>query len=268
MQVIGLCRFSYPALGGFQVEHETIEDRRRYLYDPERLEERFRLFETATLPCFREQTDGDFELLVVIGDCLPRAAFDRLHDLTANLKQIRIVSRPPDRHRKVMKEILNGARNDPDAPCLQFRHDDDDAVSVDFVERLRIAAREGKGLMDNNKTVAIDFNCGFFARLDANGIQAARVYRALLGVGFGMHVSGGCPLTIMNFAHHRIGNFMPVISYPDAPMWVRTLSRFNDSPHARHSQANVLPLDDDQEGEFIARFAMDQARVRKVHARP
>jgi hypothetical protein len=27
MQVIGLCRFSYPAIGGFQVEHETLEER-------------------------------------------------------------------------------------------------------------------------------------------------------------------------------------------------------------------------------------------------
>ena len=26
MQAIGLCRFSYPALGGFQVGHETTED--------------------------------------------------------------------------------------------------------------------------------------------------------------------------------------------------------------------------------------------------
>ena len=26
MQVIGLCRFSYPAYGGFQVGHETLEE--------------------------------------------------------------------------------------------------------------------------------------------------------------------------------------------------------------------------------------------------
>jgi hypothetical protein len=31
MQVIGLCRFSYPASGGFQRIHETNEERRAYL---------------------------------------------------------------------------------------------------------------------------------------------------------------------------------------------------------------------------------------------
>lgn len=266
MQVIGLCRFSYPAIGGFQVEHETIEERRRYLYSPERLEERFRLFESCALPCFREQTDEDFQLLIVTGECLPKPARDRLHDLTASMRQVKIIARAPGRHRSVMKEVLNAARKDPDQPCLQFRHDDDDAVSVDFVERLRAAALDGKGLMERNRTVAFDFNHGFLARPGPDGIQAARVFRSLLGVGFGMYVRGGCQLTIMNFGHHRIANFMPVISYPDAPMWVRTLSRFNDSPHARQSQANLVPLEPELEGEFIARFAIDQNTVRRVYS--
>ena len=266
MQVIGLCRFSYPALGGFQVEHDTIEERRAYLYSPTRLEERFRLFETTTLPCLKEQTDEDFQLLIVVGDCLPKPAFDRLHDLTAGMKQARIIARSPMRHRPAMKEVLNAARDNLDAPCIQFRHDDDDAVSVDFIERLRIAADEGKTLMRNNRTVAIDYNQGFLARFGPDGIRAAQVFRSLLGIGFAMHVRGGCEQTIMNFAHHRIGNFMPVISYPDAPMWVRSLNQFNDSYHARNSKAELLPLTPEQEGEFIARFAIDQDAVRQAHS--
>ncbi|WP_377192681.1 putative rhamnosyl transferase [Ruegeria meonggei] len=266
MQVIGLCRFSYPAVGGFQVEHETIEDRRRYLYDPARLDERFRLFETTTLPCFKEQTDQDYQFLIVIGECLPKPALDRLHDLTAGIKQVQIIAREPARHRRVMKQILNDARTDAAKPCLQFRHDDDDAVSVDFVERLRLAAEDGKGLMERSKTVAIDYNQGFLARFGAGGIQAAQVFRPLLGVGFAMHVRGGCEQTIMNFAHHRIGNFIPVISYPDAPMWVRTLNQFNDSPHARNSTTQLSALTPEQQGEFIARFAIDHDAVRRVHS--
>ncbi|WP_425081857.1 putative rhamnosyl transferase [Ruegeria arenilitoris] len=266
MQIIGLCRFSYPAYGGFQVEHETIEERRRYLYNPARLEERFRLFETTTLPCLREQTNEDFQFLIVIGDCLPKPSLDRLRDLTAGMPQVQIIARAPGRHRKVMKEILNAARNDPSDPCVQFRHDDDDAVSVDFVERLRLAVDESKGLMENNRTVAIDYNKGFLAEFGADGIQAAQVMRPLLGIGFAMHVRGNCEQTIMNFAHHRIGNFMPVISYPDAPMWVRTLNQFNDSRNARDTKTELLPLTPEQKGEFIARFAIDQNLVRQVHS--
>jgi hypothetical protein len=53
MQVIGLCRFSYPAIGGFQVEHGSIEERIAFLYAEERLEERFQLMEAIALPCLR-----------------------------------------------------------------------------------------------------------------------------------------------------------------------------------------------------------------------
>ena len=53
MQVIGICRFSWPGIGGFQVEHETLEQRIAFLYAPERMEERFRTFETVTLPPLR-----------------------------------------------------------------------------------------------------------------------------------------------------------------------------------------------------------------------
>ncbi|WP_236640739.1 glycosyltransferase, partial [Sulfitobacter sp. HI0023] len=87
MQAIGLCRFSYPAIGGFQVGHESMADRIAYLYAEERLEERFRLFETVALPCLRAQTDPDFELIVVIGDSLPAPARARLEALLEDLPQ-------------------------------------------------------------------------------------------------------------------------------------------------------------------------------------
>ena len=269
MQILGLCRFSYPALGGFQTEHETVEERRRYLYSPARLEERFRLFEASTLPCFREQTDEDFDFLIVIGDCLPKPAFDRLHDLTAGIKQVRIIQKSADtqmRPRQVMRSVLNAARTDPDQPCIQFRHDDDDAVSVDLVERLRIAAQESAELLANNQMVGIDYSLGFFARFGPNGIRASEVYKPMLGVAQGMYIAGGCTQSVMNFTHHRIGRFMPVISYSDAPMWVRTLNSFNDSKHARNNKDEFEALTPELEGEFIARFAIDQDVVRQVHS--
>lgn len=269
MQVIGLCRFSFPALGSFQTEHETLDDRRRHLYNPIRLEERFRLFESSTLPCFREHTDEDFQLLIVISDCLPKEAYERLNDLTLDVKQVRIVQESPrtdKKHRHIMKDILNAARTDPDKPCIQFRHDDDDAVSVDFVERLREAVEDSRGLMERNTIVGIDFNRGFFARLNADGIMAKATHKPLLGVGLGMHIAGGCKQTIISFTHHRMGRFMPVVSYTDAPMWVRSLNGFNDSRGARNYDRELSALTPEQEGEFIARFAIDQSIVRQVHA--
>lgn len=257
MQVIGLCRFSYPATGGFRLNRDTIEEQRQFLYAPDRLEERFRLFETITLPSFRTQTDEAFELLVLTGTCLPQIYADRLRDLTAGINQIRIIEKEPGDHRQIMREVLNTARANPHQPCVQFRHDDDDAVSVDFIECLRAAVHENAGLMQQSESVGIDFNHGFIARREARGFQAARVHRSLLGVGLGMYVQASSRRTIFDRLHNRLARFMPVVSYPDTPMWVRMLHAFNDSDHARKDTSELSPFTPEQAEDLRARFLID-----------
>ena len=268
MQIIGLCRFSYPALGGFQVEHETIEDRIRYLYAEHRLEERFRLFETVALPCLRRQTDTGFDLILLVGDSLPDVHLNRLRDLTADIPQVRIIQKPPGRHREVMKKVINGVRKDPSKPCLQFRFDDDDAVSVDFIERLRITTNQCRDFLKHKRSVAIDFSKGYVARIGPDGIAAAEVVAPWITAALAMYVRGGAGMTIMNFAHHRINQFMPAISLPDTPMWVRTHNDFNDSRQTgKSSQPDLRPLTEEDEGTFAALFNIDAAQVRQVFAR-
>jgi len=268
MQVIGLCRFSYPAHGGFQVEHETIEERIRYLYAPERLEERFRLMETVALPCLAEQTDGDFDLIIVVGDSLPRVHADRLRDITSHIPQVQIVAEPPRRQRDTMKDALNRARRDPSKPCLQFRHDDDDAVSIDFIERLRQTASDCRGLLEKNRSVAFDFNRGFIAEVGAKGISATEIMRPYNVAALGMYARGGSPVTIMNFAHHKLNRFMPTVTITDQPMFVRTHNEYNDSRQSGAKEVAVSPLTRELEGEFIARFAMDANSIRNVFSAP
>ncbi|WP_299883195.1 putative rhamnosyl transferase [uncultured Sulfitobacter sp.] len=264
MQAIGLCRFSYPALGGFQVEHETIEDRIAYLYDDRRLEERFRLFETVALPCLRAQTDPDFSLIIVVGDQFPPHHQHRLETMIADVPQALIHREPPRRQREVMKEILNDARIAPGKPCLQFRYDDDDAVAVDFIEKLRQAASDCAPLLKRHKSVALDWNQGFIAEFGADGIAAAEVYRPFNVAALGMYVKGNCPLTIMNFNHHKLPQFMPAISLPDPAMYVRSHNAYNDSRQGFVKGVTVEPLTPEGEAQFRNRFAIDADRVRQA----
>jgi len=264
MQVIGLCRFSYPALGGFQVVHETIEERIAYLYSDARMEERFRLFEAVTLPCLRRQSDPEFDMLVVIGDSLPRHHRDRLHDLTADLPQVRIHAEPPRRHRDVMKDLLNGARKDRDQPCLQFRLDDDDAVAAEFVERLRETARDCATLLEKTPMAAIDFNRGYIAEFGADGIRATATVNPYATAALGMYAAGGTRRTIMNFAHHKIHHHMPTVTFSDVPMWVRSHNGYNDSRQSGAKPVEVAPLTAQQEQEFATIFGIRTDSVRAI----
>ena len=73
--MIGLCRFSYPAIGGFQVDFDDFQEKLDYLYAPTRMNERFATFETITLPPLQAQTDPGFTFVVVIGESLPDESY-------------------------------------------------------------------------------------------------------------------------------------------------------------------------------------------------
>ncbi|MGJ8629179.1 MAG: putative rhamnosyl transferase [Sulfitobacter sp.] len=264
MQAIGLCRFSYPAFGGFQVEHETIEDRIAYLYQDDRLEERFQLFETVALPCLKAQTDPEFNLIIVIGDQFPSHHEKRLEALIADVPQALIHIEPPRNQREAMKEILNEARLNPSEPCLQFRYDDDDAVSVNFIKMLRKATVDCAPLLKQHRSVAFDWNVGYVAEFGATGISAVETFRPFYTAALGMYVKGKCPLTIMNFAHDKVPRFMPAVSFSNQPMWVRSHNSSNDSRQNQAKPAKVEPLDAKAEQMFRDHFAIDADHVRQV----
>lgn len=268
MQAIALCRFSYPALGGFQITHDTVQDRIRFFYSPARLEERFKLFEHVALPCLRAQTDPRFSLIIVIGDSLPRPYHDRLRDLVSYIPQIRIESHAPQQHRNIMKKVLARARGDRDAPCLQFRFDDYDAIGTDFIATLRAEATASADLTSRYQAVAFDWHRGIALQCGPDGIGVAQVHHRLNVAALGVHIRAGSRLTIMNFAHHRLDRFMPVVSFADSPMWIETHNRFNDSASRGPGPKGFRPVYLDDGFTLQDRFGVNPANLKAAFAPP
>ncbi len=269
MQVIGLCRFSYPALGGFQIEHDSVQDRMAFLYDPVRMEERFATFETMTLPSLRAQSDGDFTLAIVVGTAMPAPLLERLFDLVGDMEQAVIIPREPGRHRQVMREVINLVRDD-DRPChsLQFRMDDDDAVAIRFVERLRAVAADLGPVLAQHRYVGIDFNQGHIARIDAQGLCASPTIETLWTPALGMAVAPGASRGIMNFSHAKLSRVMPVLSLPGEDMFIRGHNDFNDSRQKAGIRPVRLPrLDAAGEAEFKRIYNIDADHIRARLAR-
>ena len=94
----------------------------------------FNCLETLTLPSIRGQSDADFTFAILIGDSLPEAAKDRLKTLTADIPQVQIIECESGPYQQITQAVIDSLRL-PDAElCPQFRLDDDDAVSLQFVE--------------------------------------------------------------------------------------------------------------------------------------
>ena len=157
-------------MGRFQREHETIEQRKAFLYDEARLKHRLRLFQAFNLPSILAQTEMDFQYLILIGDDLPVWVRNRLDDLTAAADHIKILPHPPHPHRQIAAQVI---LDHVDAThSIQFRLDDDDSIHRTFVERLKTDAATVVIDYANKPRFALDYARGYAIRPSAEGLQA------------------------------------------------------------------------------------------------
>ena len=230
VQMIGLCRFSYLGGRGFQVEHQTIADRRAFLYDPARLKRRWDWFQAVTLPGLTAQTDPDFTLVVMTGPDLPSPYLDRLHALSAAHPQIRVELVPPmDHHRAACARAIQ-PHIDRSADWVgQFKNDDDDGLSFDFVQRARrdlrllmpMLRRDGRGYCDYMK--------GVILKATEAGVEAMPRHVYVTGVALVIWQKQDAPETCIDYEHWRIGSHMNGIAINDRPMFLRAIHHDNDS---------------------------------------
>jgi hypothetical protein len=164
-----------------------------------------------------------------------------------------------------MKEVINSVRAPGEHPCLQFRLDDDDAVGVTFVARLRQIAAEVAGLMKFHRHIAIDFPKGFVACPGPSGIAAAEIHQPFWTPGLAMMLRADVNLSIMNFAHQRLGRKMPSLSFPEETMRLRGHNDFNDSRQAQGAKSfDLKALDPEGEELFRSVYNIDADRVRQI----
>ncbi len=265
MRMIGVCRFSYPALGGFKRMHDTIEEREAYLYDPERMELRFRHFEALNLASISAQKDEDFTYLIVIGENLPKPYYDRLHDLTASTKQIKIIPMSPMRHRAAMQAAIQYELGDNDVESIQFRLDDDDAVGRNFVRMVRRRARQSAAMRQGWNNMVFEFSSGYSVKLSEQGILKQKVETPFLACGLAVLFQPGATRTIMNYGHHKLHHEMPTLIDPNTVMYLRAVHDDNDSK-VKVKEDKLEPLTEEEQTFFEARFNVTNEHVRSVFA--
>lgn len=259
IQVLGLCRFSYPAnLNAFQTRHADMAERTAALYDPARLDVRCFLFEQFLLPAMAAQTDPDFTLILLMGDDFPEPWRSRMLTHCKAHPQLSPVFHPSGQpHREVYREVLH-AHRDPDAMVVsEFRLDDDDAVAVDFVERLRtLFPRHRPTLREFNK-LAIEFTRGMVVEPTADGIAYSPVVAHLWTPGLAVCHRPAARNTVMDFAHLKLWQTMPVASYPDRVMFLRGMHGTNDSTVELRGTGTYKWPEDGAAGVLTRRFAVD-----------
>lgn len=230
VQVIGLCRFSYLGGRGFQVEHDSFEERRAFLYDPDRLARRWHWFETVTLPALMAQTDPDFTLVMMTGPDLPEPWLGKLRDLEAEIPQFRLsLVRPMHFHLQACKHALMPFIEAEADVIAHFRQDDDDAVAVDYVAHARKDFRKIRPIYRMNQRASIDYMRGVVLQAGEDGVTADPRLIHNASVALTVYLPPDDPRSAVHFPHWRLGNHMPGANFPDKAMFCRSITGDNDS---------------------------------------
>lgn len=214
--VIGICRFSFCGNGDWAaysaVDAQTDIDLLRLeqaerLYDDARMALRFHLFETFLLPSLKAQKDPNFVLIVLTSDIMPAQHLKRLRALCdSDARLLLIVSDATSVHEALMPEItrLNSFLS---RPLVQFRIDDDDCLSADYVHELRRYMLRLGDMMP----IAYSRSTGLVVTSYAED-EATHVYQASLpfnSMGTAIRIHGD--RTIFSFGHGALLKRFPAI---------------------------------------------------------
>ena len=232
VQIGGLIRFSIPTEGGFRQNPKSHAEKHAFLYAPERMELRFRYFETFCLPSLKNQTDTDFRVGVLIGEDMPALYRARLEALLADIPQATLISRPVMAHHQVVTSAYNEIFDRKTPIRLSFRLDDDDALAVDYIAEVRArlpALLEMSGGLEM-KPVCLDYSYGLT-------LHGEKGERSIVAAHYGAPVSAGLAVLapadakplVMIVEHMRMRMHMATITDPGPVMSLRTLHETNDS---------------------------------------
>lgn len=230
IQMLGLMRFSYLGLRGYQKDHATIGERRAFLYDPARLQRRWFWFEHIALPAWRAQTDPDFRLVIMTGPDLPEPYLSRLRGIVAEVPQLRLELVPPmERHLQACMAAIQ-PHIDAGADVVgHFRHDDDDAVAFDYIQAARRDFLPAADLWARDRKLSLDHSRGLMAKVTPKGLQLIPRICHNMGVALTVFLGPEREATAVHFNHARLGLWMPGVSIPQPLMFLRLMHGDGDS---------------------------------------
>lgn len=230
LQIVGLVRFSVLSPTFYTQRFETLEQTAAYLFAPERMELRFRLFETLCLPSLVDQSDSDFDLVVLTSRNMPTPYLSRLRQLLQPYPHIHLHPLIPAAHFRLIRRGYSSVPDTGFTHRAQFRLDDDDCLDLRFIERLRKTALGLIPLQTDDAPFALCGNRGFYACKSETGVEVYDTCEhAPLSTGTTLVGPIGASLNPHRYNHRRFAQHYNTYSDISVPSFVRTIHGDNKS---------------------------------------
>lgn len=232
IQILGVCRFSMLGRGDWKAYRNKSEDelsaiyleKEKELFAPQRLEARLATLEHLTLRSMQHQSDPNFVFLIVSSDRMPEKYQERLIEVCARVPQVALRFVPPMHIAEAIHQyVAEQSLNLPDT--VQFRLDDDDCLSKDFIRRLR---RHSAGMW-RNSNFAVSFPSIYYCVTDGPTAGIYSWFSPFFSAGASVRHSSR---TVYDYGHYKIPQNLVAVTDPHFPCIV-THRGDNDTP--RHA---------------------------------
>jgi len=229
-RMIGVLRFSVLTPTYYSERFDTLEKTAAHIFSPERMELRFRLFETLCLPSLLRQSDPEFDCVVLTADSMPALYLDRLSALLDPLDNIHCRPVGTDKHYQLLKEGYNSIPAGDVTHRILFRLDDDDAVDIDFVKRTKHLAQGMLDMQDTGAPFVIAYNRGFYVRAQEGENEVFDACeRAPLSTGTTLVAPADYPRNPYRYNHRALAQHYTTLSDISVPAFIRTIHDDNKS---------------------------------------
>ena len=230
--IVGICRFSFLGKCDWAetrnedgASDEVMTRRHALLYSDARLRRRFEAFERMCLPAIRAQTDPDFSFWLLTSPELPAPWMQHLTRICADIPQIRVLVSEARRTSDALRPHLRKAARAAGHPVIQFRIDDDDALSRHHVARIR---RNAPSFAEQPTFVMSNPEGLIFGSLDGAEVKYYRVSRGFVSAGATARMERPGQ-SIFACPHFSLPKLYPAITFQDGLGFVQTRWEMGDT---------------------------------------
>lgn len=173
-------------------------------------------------------------MIFLVGESLPPQAIERLNDVVAPLKGARVIALPPLPHFQAMRRAFNLATPNAATHLTGFRLDDDDALDVDHIARMRATVHAVLPVAGLATPLVTGCHRGFFLKIRPQGHVLFEVIEKVPGAqGLAMTTPVRHGDNIFRRNHRLVTQFYNTYTDVTTPAYIRTIHDDNDSiPHA------------------------------------
>lgn len=179
MRVFGYTRFSFWGQSDVRLSRlVTGEEQFNLLYHPDRMAQRFHMFENIFLPSINAQTNKDFKLFLLTSPKMPEQYTDRLKHLVDGHPNIEIYPSDAPRVHEALNEKISDIVNNTDRRTAHFRLDDDDAIGAHVIDNIY------KNIDTLPKNGIITFPRGLFLMQTDTELHLVRKFEDQIAIAF------------------------------------------------------------------------------------